>query len=106
MGMQNFAAYVESMHTAQQNQGGDYCQKRLSSRVQVMASGHQRTPGRGGAGELLVTDMILEPPLLSPKPGMVCFLFRGSGECGVGCNLYLPVSRLILTDSRIHFLGA
>lgn len=54
-------AYAESMHTAQQNQGGDYCQKRLS-------------PSRGVAGELLVTDTILEPPFLSPKPGMVCFL--------------------------------
>lgn len=35
-----------------------------------MASGHQRVVGRGGARELAVTDVILEPTLRT-KPGMV-----------------------------------
>lgn len=85
-------AYAESVYTAQQNQGGDYCQKRLSPRVQVMASGQQRTPGWGVAGELLVTDTILEAPLPSLKPGVVCFL-RDFGQFVGQSHLSPPHSR-------------
>lgn len=92
MDSQNSVAYAESMYAAHQNQGGDYCQKRLSPRVQVMASGHQRTPGWGVTGELLVTDTILEPPLPSLKPGMVCFL-RDFGQFVGQSHLSPPHSR-------------
>lgn len=38
-----------------------------------MASGHQRVPDRGRAGELVVTDTILDPTLRT-KPGMVDYV--------------------------------
>lgn len=54
-------AYVESMHIAQQNQGGDLLPE-------------EAFPKPGWGWGVARMDAILEPPLLSPKPGMVCLL--------------------------------
>lgn len=71
--MQNLVAYMGRRDTATEESVGVLSEKTFRRRVQAMASGHQRAPDRGGARELVITDMIREP-ILRTKPGMVSYV--------------------------------